>query len=120
MRGNTRRALESAMELLREDAEHEDQMRVLMESVAQVKATPIDSQPFADAIDRLGASFANFPAPIVNVASPVVQVAPPDMTGFTDAINNQTEALRPKPTVKVVQRDAQNRISSVVESLITE
>jgi SPP1 gp7 family putative phage head morphogenesis protein len=116
MRGNTRRALESAMELLREDAEHEDQMRVLMESVAQQKAMTIDSSPFADAIDRLGASFANFPAPIVNVAPPVVNVAAPDLGGFTDAINSQTEALRPKPTVKTVQRDASNRIASVTET----
>jgi len=72
----------------------------------------------------------NQPPAIHHVEAPIIQVQaaeapsvtvnapPPDFSPMLEAISAQTEALRPRQVVKTVQRDAAQRITSVVETPI--
>ena len=79
-------------------------------------------------VDNLADAIRSQPAAIHNVEAPIVynfppepdthniNVEAPDLEPILGAINALPAALAQKPTIKTVQRDANNRISSVIET----
>ena len=114
---------------------HAQQANAMLEHVSgmQLAQAAIDSLSAHNdqhEADRAAMTHAilNQPPAIHHVEAPIVQVQaaeapsvtvnapPPDFSPVLDALSAQTEALRPRQVVKTVQRDAAQRISSVVET----
>jgi SPP1 gp7 family putative phage head morphogenesis protein len=98
-------------------------MQLAQAALDQIGVHARATSDLADAVRNTPPAIHNIEAPIVNVlpADPDVyniNVPPLDISGVTDAINVQTEALRQKPTVKTVQRDSNNRIATVLTTPI--
>ena len=81
-------------------------------------------------VDNLAAAIRNTPPAIHNIEAPIVNVLPadpdvhniqveaPNLDPLLEAINALPGSLAQKPVTKIVHRDANNRISSVVETPI--
>lgn len=96
-------------------------MQLAQSAIEQVGAHARATADLADAVRNTPPAIHNIEAPIVNVlpADPDVHninVTPQDLTPITDAITAQTEALTPKPIIRTVTRDKNNRIASVTDT----